>query len=138
MEISGVKRRVAERIKPHIHVSRQSLSPGFPAHENGLPAVQEVPFAVLLFIVCCSFSLSFSVPELYRCNLVHLLKYPVKMLYILVSHGLRDTLHRSIAAAQHRPRLFHPHLFQDIPEGHAGFLLDIFGEIGLGEEELLG
>ena len=73
------------------------------------------------------------IPELHRCQAVHFLKDPIKMLYILIAYGFRDAFHCRIAAFQHCPGFFHPHLFQNIPEGLPGFFFDILGKIGLGK-----
>lgn len=52
----------------------------------------------------------FPVTVLHGCNMIHFLENSVKMLYILVTYGLRNALHCRSASFQHRPCLLHTDL----------------------------
>ena len=77
-----------------------------------------------------------SVPILNRRDIVHLLKDPVKMFYILVSDRFRNAFYCSTAALEHCTCLFHSDLLKNIPESQSGFLFNIFREIRFGKEKL--
>lgn len=73
----------------------------------------------------------FLVPVLDRRHSVFFLEQAVEMLHVLVAHLLGDSFDALTGASDHGAGFFHTHAFYDLAKGLPGFVLDIFGQVGL-------
>ena len=75
---------------------------------------------------------------MYRSHIVFFLKHPVEIFDILITYGIGNLFYGHVAVFQQGFCLFHADVLHQFYKGLSRFVLDIFGNIGLGQVELLG